>query len=280
MKKIISSAIAIILILSTFAFYGCGPSKEETYQQARQILGMEEGELLVIDFINTGESSDDEINSAIEALKSLGDYKDSAERAEMAEIYFKRKEAVDYFTQGDFETALPLFESIKETYGETADRIATTYKKIDDYIMGIDYISKVVGTWEADYGKYDLSTVTCTIEAPFSIELSLYGDCDWAVMANIKIEVEKYISRTSDWQVFTINTTDGFHHYKDSGKMSDDILIEHEKFNQQIFDSSRSGYSQIYLEPDGGYLSLEEYIYSTDWTTVRDSNSVKLKKVS
>ena len=289
MKKIISLAIAIILVLSTGVFYGCGPSKaeinEETYMQAKQILGIEdakEDDVLFIDFINyNGNSSIDEITSAMEALKALGDYKDSAELAEMAEIYLKRKEAISYFTQGDFESALPLFKEIQDTYGESADHAAqTTTYKIDNYITGIEYMLKVVGTWEADYGRYDLNTVTCTIGAPFSIEPSPYSDCIWVVTGNIKIEVEKYASTAYDSQIFTINKTDGFHYYRDDNELSDSIMIKHEKFKQQIFDSSRSGYSMIDLKPNDNYLPLTELIYSTDWTTVRDSNSVDLRKVS
>ena len=91
--------------------------------------------------------------------------------------------------------------------------------------------------------------------------------------ANIEIELYKL---EYEEQTFTINTRAGFHHTKENDVLNETIFIDHDKFDQQIFDVRKSGWSKIALTPKGGMMELVEFVYNADGTKLYSSDSVML----
>ena len=263
MKKTISLCIVFVLII---LFSGCSESNNGKYKQALDLLGIESTKILhdeeaeiPVDFISV--KNEEDFNSALKILAELGDYKDSILVIDTVNKV-RYNEAVSLFTDGKFEEAKSIFSALDKDYEYT-----------QRYLSSIEIMSKTVGFWSADYGDNGWNLVFVDITGPFEVGPSEYSDCDWSVTANIEIDVHKL---EYEEQTFSIKTRAGFHHTKENDVLNESIFIDHDKFDQQIFDVRKSGWSKIALTPKGGKMDLVEFVYNADRTKLYSSNSVML----
>lgn len=263
MKRAVSFFLILTLI---FLSSGCAETNNGKYKNALDLLGVKSTKILhdedaeiPDDFISP--KNKDDIKPALEILAELGDYKDSILLIN-AVNNIRYNEAVSLFTEGKFEEAKNIFSALDKDFEYT-----------ERYLSSIEVMSKTVGFWSADYGDNKWNLVFVDITGPFEVGPSEYSDCDWSVTANIEIDVHKL---EYEEQTFSIRTRAGFHHTKENNVLNESIFIDHDKFDQQIFDVRKSGWSKIALTPKGGMMDLVEFVYNADRTKLYSSNSVML----
>lgn len=229
---------------------------------------LSEGATMIASTVYESFASDEDINEAKALLEFVGDYEDSLIILEQVADLTVYREAIAAFEKGDFVNAKNAFNSVSETFEDK-----------QKYQAAIKCLEKVVGTWENESGFLGEEnesgnvalSVEMTIAPPFSIGYSSFGDCDWAVKGNIKIDVTQvWIGGGGKMANFAIHGEEIAHHLATDSvdELDAYIIIHNENFNNTIFASRYGAYSKIgATEYSSNKLQLWETPYSLDWTT-------------
>lgn len=148
--------------------------QEAQYLYARQLLGYDIPGLM-FRIIEGGVQTNDKeaIDEAVSILENLGDYKESKELLVKCEVSLKvldkesnYQKAITLFSEGDFEEARTVFDTLGNDYEDT-----------QKYLAAMTWLDKYIGEWvlkegylsATDFDKTVANDLVLTIAPPYAI---------------------------------------------------------------------------------------------------------------